>query len=334
LEVADDNIATLFKAYKNPRLTAFDYAYLLGLHPLDLWCAEEFYKQPNLSWQDLYRRSSEARRVDTRWLLSARNRRAQDTRLRIRMEKDAFERMTPYWQKLGFPFKSLVPSYATSIGSSSDRPVALAELVGIIVNNGVRQQPLSVTKIQFATGTPYETVFEPKAAPGERVLAPEIARTLRQAMAEVVEQGTARRVSGVFHTPDGKPIVVGGKTGSGDNRFETFDRNGSVLTSRSTNRTATFVFYIGDRYFGVITAFVPGREAANYRFTSALPVNMLRLLAPAIMTNIEIQSAKPKAPAIDKAQEKNPAQKINVPRSSALDPGNLKSQIAKPNPPL
>ena len=334
LEVADDNIATLFKAYKNPRLTSFDYAYLLGLHPLDLWCAGEFYKQPNLSWQDLYRRSSEARRVDSRWLLSARNRRAQDTRLRIRMEKDAFERMTPYWQKLGFPFKSLVPSYATSIGSSSDRPVALAELVGIIVNNGVRQQPLSVTKIQFAAGTPYETVFEPKAAPGERVLAPEIARTLRQAMAEVVEQGTARRVSGVFHTPDGKPIVVGGKTGSGDNRFETFDRNGSVLTSRSTNRTATFVFYIGDRYFGVITAFVPGREAANYRFTSALPVNMLRLLAPAIMTNIEKQSAKPTPPPIDKAQEKNPAQKINVPGSSALDPGNLKSQIAKPNPPL
>ena len=76
---------------------------------------------------------------------------------------------------------------------------------------------------------------------------------------------------------------LGGKTGSGDNRFETFNRAGDVLTSRATNRTATFLFYIGDRYYGVITAFVQGREAADYRFTSALPVTILKLLAPTIM---------------------------------------------------
>lgn len=83
-----------------------------------------------------------------------------------------------------------------------------------------------------------------------------------------------------FVQSDGTPVKVGGKTGSGDNRFETFTRFGGVRSSRVVNRTATFVFYIGDRYFGVLTAFVPGQEADKYHFTSALPVTVLKLLAP------------------------------------------------------
>src|SRR4029077_3632451 len=115
----------------------------------------------------------------------------------------------------------------------------------------------------------------------------EIARTMRKAMADVVEQGTARRLNGVFRSPAGKPITVGGKTGSGDNRFGTFNRWGNVTSSRATNRTAAFVFYIGDRYFGVITAFVQGREAEHYQFTSSLPVTLLQLLAPTIIAKMD-----------------------------------------------
>jgi len=95
---------------------------------------------------------------------------------------------------------------------------------------------------------------------------------LRAVLAEVVETGTARRVAGAFVGPDGKPLVVGGKTGSGDNRFKTFSRGGQVVSSRAVDRTAVFVFYVGDRYFGVILACVPGPEAERYSFTSSLPV--------------------------------------------------------------
>jgi membrane peptidoglycan carboxypeptidase len=217
--------------------------------------------------------------------------------------------MTPYWQRLGFPFKTMVPSYATAIGSSSDRPVALAELVGILVNDGVRRPATGLTKIHFARGTPYETVFEKNMEKGERVLAPEIARTMRKAMADVVEQGTARRLSGVFRSPNGKPIIVGGKTGSGDNRFGTFNRWGDVITSRATNRTAAFVFYIGDHYFGVITAYVQGREAENYRFTSALPVTIMRLLAPMLMGRADKDELQ--IPPSDQLETKPAAQAIN-----------------------
>jgi len=113
-------------------------------------------------------------------------------------------------------------------------------------------------------------------------MSPEVARTLRGVLAEVVEQGTARRLAGSFVKPDGTRVVAGGKTGSGDNRFKTFNRAGGLTSSRAVNRTATFVFYIGDRYFGVMTSFVPGQEAEGYSFTSALSVSILKLLAPVI----------------------------------------------------
>ena len=314
---AEEAVAKLFRAYHNPRLTLVDYAYLLSLHPLDLWCASEFRKNPGLSWEALYAGSSEARRLGSAWLLHSRNRRAQDLRLRIRIEKDAFARILPYWQHLGFPFKTMVPSYASAIGVSSDRPVALAELVGILVNDGMRRPATSLAKIHFARGTPYETVFERNPVKGEQVLVPEVARTVRKVMAEVVEQGTARRLQGVYRLANGTLLPVGGKTGSGDNRFETFNRYGGVTSSRPTNRTAAFVFYIGDRYFGVITAYVQGREAGDYHFTSGLPVTILRLLSPLLIAKIDNQlPAPPDAPA---ASEQNLLQTLPPPEETNRD---------------
>ena len=75
-------------------------------------------------------------------------------------------------------------------------------------------------------------------------------------------------------------MAVGGKTGTGDHRYEVFGSGGQLIKSTVMNRTATFVFYIGDRYYGILTAFVPGVEAGNYHFTSGLPVQLLKTLAP------------------------------------------------------
>jgi hypothetical protein len=74
--------------------------------------------------------------------------------------------------------------------------------------------------------------------------------------------------------------MVGGKTGSGDNRYET--KKGS----RAISRTGTFAFYIGDRYFGVITAYVGEEKASIYVFTSALPVTALKLIAPTLEASL------------------------------------------------
>ena len=312
---AETDVAKLFRAYHNPRLTVVDYAYLLGVHPLDLWCASEYRDNSELTWEELYSKSVKARHLGSAWLLNPRNHRAQENRLRIRIEKDAFGRMTPYWHQLGFPFKSLVPTYATAIGSSSDRPTALAELVGILVNDGIRRPATTLTKVHFASNTPYETLLEKQQEKGQAVLAPEIARTVRKAMAEVVEQGTARRLAGAFKLADGTVLTVGGKTGSGDNRFETFNRSGGVISSRATNRTATFVFFIGERYYGVITAFVQGQEAGIYHFTSSLPVTLLKLLAPSITAKFDNKKLDEVPPPVRQAPTDVTNQNISLSRT-------------------
>jgi membrane peptidoglycan carboxypeptidase len=285
--ISPDKVRRLAKAYGGSDLTLSDYGYLLTRHPLEVWCAGQLAREPNARWNELFDRSAAARRLVSAWLFKTRSRRAQETRLRIRIEKDAFARMTPSWQRLGFPFERLVPTLATAIGNSSDRPAALAELMGIILNDGVRIPTLPLTQLHWGRGTPYETIMTPKPARGEQVMSPAVARALRGVLAEVVARGTARRLADAFSGPDGTPVFAGGKTGSGDNRFKTFNRHGGLTSSRPVNRTATFAFYVGDRYFGVLTAFVPGKEAGRYSFTSALPVTILKLLAPPI--NLRLQ---------------------------------------------
>jgi len=286
--VSTDEAGRLLKAYDPTRLNISDYGYLLNRHPLDVWCAGQIIENPNVSWDDLLKRSADVREITSRWLFQTKNRRAQDLRLRIRIEQDAFSRMTPYWRRLGFPFDPLVPSLATAIGSSADRPIALAELMGIILNDGVRLPPVQLRRLRFAHDTPYETIFEPNPQPGEDVMEPSVARALRQVLADVVRNGTASRLAGAFVSVDRKAIVAGGKTGSGDNRLETFGRGGYLRSSRAVSRTGTFLFYIGNRYFGVLTAYVGGDKAGNYVFTSALPVTILKLLAPAISASLNV----------------------------------------------
>jgi membrane peptidoglycan carboxypeptidase len=286
MPISLDRVEELFDAYDNPRLTLSDYAYLLDRHPMDVFAAGQLWREPGLAWQAVWSRSGQARAVSSAWLFKARNRRAQQRRLRVQIEGDAFAAMTPSWQRLGFPFDRLVPSLATSIGSSSDRPAALAELVGIILADGARLPTSRVLELRFADRTPYHTALARAPAAAERVMEPAVARALRATLALVVEEGTARRVRGAITNAYGEPVAVGGKTGSGDNRADVFARGGDMITSRAVNRTATFVFYVGDRYFGVITAFVDGPAAGAYRFTSSLPVTVLKLLGPELSRRV------------------------------------------------
>jgi len=65
-------------------------------------------------------------------------------------------------------------------------------------------------------------------------------------------------------------LRIGAKTGTGDNRLQTFASNGGVTSSNAKSRTATFVFAIDDRFYGCVTAYVAGSEAEEHKFTSAL----------------------------------------------------------------
>ncbi len=146
------------------------------------------------------------------WLFKTRHRSARDSRIRTMLEVEAFLDIHQRWAKLGYPFDHLVPSLATALGSSGDRPAALAELMGIIQNGGVRSPTLRIEHLSFAKGTPFETEFEPQHTEGTRVMPAEVAAALRSALSKVVEGGTARRIAGAFTLPDGTVLQMGGKS--------------------------------------------------------------------------------------------------------------------------
>ena len=290
-----DAVHRLARAYGNTRLTIADYGYLLDLHPLEIWCAGELLRNPGISFKDLMARAENAKKVSSAWLFETRNRRAQDLRLRRRIERDAFAHMTPYWRRMGFPFERLVPSLTTALGSSADRPAALAELMGIIVNGGWRRPSVVIDELRFADGTPYYSEFRSQPQLGERVMQPAVAHLLRDVLAQVVEYGTARPLKAAISGPDGVPTQVGGKTGtdSGDSSYAAFAHGRAFAASPTRGRTASFAFYVGDRYFGVITASVQGPTAADYGFTSELPLAVLRQLAPLIEQRLAAAGAGP-----------------------------------------
>lgn len=315
--VDPDILANLTRKYANPKFTLLDYAYLLDRPALDVWCAGAAMRDSSMGWSQLVAASAPARALASQWLLEPRHVSAQNLRLRIRIERDAFEAMTPAWRHLGFPFEHLVPSYATAIGSSGDRPAALGDLMGIIVHGGTRRQAPQLRQVDFAPDTPYQTAFMAAPAPEERLMSEEIARTMRHVLTGTVDHGTAVRLKGTFLAPDSSALVVGGKTGSGDNRFDTFAKGGRLISSRAVSRTSAFVFYLGPTHYGVITAGVFGPEAKDYVFTSALPLSVLKLMAPAIQERLLGEPHRTPPPALQPSLAALTASKDSVTAAAA-----------------
>jgi membrane peptidoglycan carboxypeptidase len=280
-----------------------DQGFLARVHPLELWLVKFLQDNEDATLESALTNSKDERQVVYEWLFKTPHVKAQDIRIRTLMENESFNEIHRQWRKLGYPFNSMVPSLASALGSSGDRPIALAELVGIILNDGMRYPLVRLDELHFAPETPYDvTLRRTDRAGGERVLKPEVARALKRAMSNVVSSGTARRVHQAFKRTDGQPYVIGGKTGTGDHRHETYGPGGQVLSSKVVNRTATFAFYLGDRFFGVISAHVPGPEAAKFDFTSALAAELLKVLSPSLVPMIErSSSALSPFPAVVKA---------------------------------
>ncbi|MFJ2451941.1 transglycosylase domain-containing protein [Pseudomonas protegens] len=286
-KLTDERLDKLYASYGPGAYDLPDQGYIAKVHPLDLWLLGYLMNNPEANFTQIVKASEFERQEVYSWLFKSRHRSARDSRIRTMLEIEAFLDIHQRWQSVGYPFDHLVPSLATAIGSSGDRPAALAELVGTILNDGVRLPTLRIDSLHFAAGTPYETRLLNDPDKGKRVMPSEVATALRGALSQVVDAGTAKRVSGSFKLADGTPLAMGGKTGTGDNRIEAIGAGGRVLSSKSINRTATFVFYIGDHHFGTLTAYVPGASAQAFKFTSALPVQVLKGMAPILMPYLQ-----------------------------------------------
>ncbi|MDE2398181.1 MAG: transglycosylase domain-containing protein [Burkholderiales bacterium] len=270
-----------------------DRGYLAGVHPLELWVAAWLRTHPKATLSETIAASAAQRQEVYGWLFKTRHKGAQDERIRTLLEQQAFVEIQRDWKRLGYPFDSLTPSYATALGASGDRPAALAELMGIVVNRGLRLPLARLPELRFGTGTPYETRLDYAPRPGARVLSPEITDVVREALLGVVDHGTASRLKGALKRPGGSGVEIGGKTGTGDHRFDVFGRGGRLISSRVVDRTATFVFLIDDRWFGTIVAYVHEPYAANYKFTSALPAQLLKAVLPSLQPLFDGTSCRP-----------------------------------------
>ncbi len=277
----------LYEKYGPDKFNLGDRGYLARIHPLELLTVDYLQTHPNATLEDIENFVKPELPDVYRWLMRNRNKHAQDLRIRMMLETEAFVGVHEIWKRHGFPFPALVPSLATSIGSSGDNPAALADLAGIIMNGGVHYPSVRVTRLHFGQGTPLETVASNKPGRQARVMAPEVAAVLKNEMAGVVEFGTARKAFQSVVLDDGRILRVAGKTGTGDNRLESFDEGGHMIKSRVMSRTAAFVFLIGDKYFGTVIAYVPGQQAENFKFTSALPVQIFRHLSASMKFVIE-----------------------------------------------
>lgn len=286
-ELTPKKLQALYAQYGPGKFSLPDQGYIAKVHPLELWVLSFMNQNPNANFKDAVNASADQRQQVYRWLFRTSNRGARDARIRIMLEVEAFLDIHQRWVKLGYPFDHLVPSLGTALGSSGDRPAALAELMGIIQNDGMRLPTIRIDSLHFAAKTPYEVALQYNASAGERVMRPEVARALKKALSQVVEGGSARRLNGSFTKSDGTPLKIGGKTGTGDNRMATQVVRGKAVASTAVNRTATFVFYLGDNYFGTLTAFVPGKGAEDFSFTSALPLQVLKGMAPVLQPYVK-----------------------------------------------
>lgn len=274
-------IKAIKELHKNFQAGIFDIndiGYLAKLHPILLYITKAMINNKDITLTELIKESYDVRIESYEWLFKTRHINEQYKRVDIVLESQAFQMILQQWLDLGYPFETIVPSLATALGSSGDKPIALAHLVGILLNDGKTTEDVSVEKYHFAKSTPYEAILERKPfETSKQIIRPEVAKVARKALQNVVEGGTAVRMRGVYD-----PMIVGGKTGTGDNRLELHDSAGNMTESTPVNRTSTFVFYIGERWFGSITIYVDKDEAEHSTFTSSLAVGLMNLLSQEI----------------------------------------------------
>ncbi|MGJ0491679.1 transglycosylase domain-containing protein [Methylobacter sp.] len=314
--LAKEDIGELHKKYSTAKFDLQDQGYITKIHPLELWLVGYLAKHPNAARDEVLAAGVEQRQAVYRWLLKSKRKHAQQRRIMTLLEAEAFKEIHRAWVRLGYPFQVLTPSYATSIGASGDRPAALAELMGILQNDGIRQPLIRFESLHYAEATPYETLLNRSPGKGERVMPAEVARVARGALTGVVEGGTASRLRGVYTDLEGKPLTVGGKTGTGDHRREVWGEGGRLIESKFISRAATFTFFIGDRFFGVITAYVAGPNAEQYHFTSSLPVQIVKFLEPTL------------SPLVNRTAN-NPGS-VPVPKMAMADKNNVTATPTQP----
>ena len=125
----------------------------------DMWTATFLRRHPNTSKSELAQASEQELMEVYAWLFKTLRKAAQDSLIRLILEQESFMEIHKGWKRVGYPFATLVPSLATAIGSSADRPTALTDLMGILVNEGREIPAVTILQLHLSEGegTRFET---------------------------------------------------------------------------------------------------------------------------------------------------------------------------------
>jgi membrane peptidoglycan carboxypeptidase len=322
---------SLHRRYAKNEYDINDRAYITDIHPIELWMAATLIEKPSATWKELRRGAVDLAPEIYTWLKKSNNERLKTRHVYTMLEQDAFVEIHKNWKAKGFPFQRLIPSFATAIGVSGDTPSSLASLMGVVVNAGKRLPNAEFTRVSLGKDTPYERNYTFAPDKKEAVLDPKIAAIVKDNLENVVQNGTGRRAKKAITFSNGLSWPVGGKTGTGDNRIEYRGEDGRMIKSTARNRTATFVFTFGDKYYGSIVAYAPGAESEKEDFTSSLPVQAFKQIMGEITPILEQHNralidtqlqeqvtAKAEAAAV-KAQAELDAQKALDEEQAALE---------------
>lgn len=284
-----------------------DRAYIAELHPIELWLVRELMRAPQQADRTLEALQASMER-DVRpeiyaWLTDSKRKRNQDNKIYTMLEQDAFRAIQREWARMGYPFEDLVPSLATALGASGDRPESLSKLMGIIMARGKKYPVSRLESIEFAVGTPYAFGVQARPDEGVPVLHEEVAEALQEVLGLVVQRGTAVRARPLTTQPLFADLM--GKTGTGDHTLKHMSASGHVIEGKAVSRAGVFMYGFGDRFFGVLTVYVEGEKAQDYTFTSSLTSQIFTHIAPTITKMVARQDALPTLVASSSEEERS-----------------------------
>ncbi len=146
---------SLYQDYGPGAYSLPDQGYIARVHPLELWLLGYLIENPQATFSDAVAASRDERQEVYGWLFKTRHRApataASAPWSRSRRSSISSSAGPSAW---AIPFEHLVPSLATALGSSGDRPAALAELMGIIQNDGLRLPTRAHRHVSTSPSTP------------------------------------------------------------------------------------------------------------------------------------------------------------------------------------
>lgn len=293
------------------------------------------------AWKDLVASTTAERKASAEWIISPKGKvnpvtgettikpglkKAQDKAIRVELEYAAFrEKIHPLLVDMGYPFPADNPSAAWVLGGTGNTQKAQIKFQSNVQHDGLDVQDRAIVSLEYAEGVKtFNRVATSPIRPPKRVTPVEVAQVMQKLLRGVAERGTLKSIEKAFEDPaipgakGAKPAeqelryLVSGKTGTSRNEKYKMGPGGSKTVAESKSLTSTVMFMVtdtktGQKYQGVMLAYVLGSNSAKHHFSSALSLAVVNnVLAPTLKKLMETPQPVKKPEHTDVAKPVTP----------------------------